>query len=251
MAARILQIDAGNSGAKWRVVSSARVLERGAARPDDDAALAVLAREAQSADELWLSSVLGEERQQALLDALEVPDETPVRQARSRAHCAGVTNSYTEPERMGVDRWLALLAARAHCEARVCVVDAGTALTIDWLAEDGRHEGGYIIPGPALMESALFSGTGRVRASDAAEWSASPGTSTASAVGSGITLALAGALREALHREGLTRSDAAMPRVLVTGGYGQALIEVLSLAADYRNDLVFEGLEIAVREETS
>jgi type III pantothenate kinase len=248
-APRILQIDAGNSGAKWRLVADGRVAKRGSAGLHDDAELETLRRHAHAADELWLASVLGPAEDAALLSALAMEGGAGVRRARSQAHCAGVTNSYAEPERMGVDRWLALLAARARCSERVCVVDAGTALTIDWLAADGRHEGGYIIPGPALMEAALFAGTGRVRASDAGDWTPAPGTSTAAAVGSGINLALAGALREALRRDGrIGDTPDAAPALLVTGGYGREILKVLGLRADYAPDLVFEGLEIAIRE---
>ena len=41
-------------------------------------------------------------------------------------------SSYAEPERMGVDRWLVMLAAHARNEGALCVIDAGTAVTVDW-----------------------------------------------------------------------------------------------------------------------
>ena len=247
---RVLQIDAGNSGIKWRSLRGDRVSERGVAELNSEAEMHCLRAQVRSVDEVWLASVLAAESESALLGALLLDESVILRRAATRAQCAGVRNSYAEPERMGVDRWLVLLAARARCATRVCVVDAGTALTIDWLAADGQHEGGYIIPGPGLMEQALFSGTGRVRVSDAGAWSKAPGTDTASAVGSGITLALSGALREALHSDADLRHEAAPPdHILVTGGYGQSLMTSLPLRAEYVQDLVFEGLEIAVRDD--
>lgn len=246
--ARVLQIDAGNSRAKWRVMTAGQPAARGSSDLADAEALDRLAREVEAVDEVWLASVLGPEEEKVLLAALRASPAPPVVRAESQAFCAGVRNSYAEPGRMGVDRWLALLAARARHPAHLCVVDAGTALTIDWLAADGQHEGGHIIPGPALMESALFAGTGRVRASDAAQWKLEPGADTASAVGSGINLALVGALREALLRHGDSSAPNDAPGVVVTGGYGRELIDLLDLTAEYVADLVFDGLEIAVRE---
>ena len=87
--------------------------------------------------------------------------------ARSQLEQAGVINSYDQAERMGIDRWLAMIAAHASSLQRnekqgVIVVDAGSALTIDVLKSDGVHLGGYIVPGLLMAQSALFANTERV-----------------------------------------------------------------------------------------
>ena len=77
----------------------------------------------------------------------------------------GVTNGYREVWRLGADRWVALIGAHAlepRARAR-CVVDVGTAVTIDLLDARGRHRGGAIIPGPDLMVASLLAGTGGIR----------------------------------------------------------------------------------------
>lgn len=232
-----LQIDAGNSAVKWRRVTSGRSLAEGRCDLRATDGLGPLRSEARLVDEVWISSVLTDADEEELRRTL--PDDVPTFIAISEARCAGVTNSYKEPRSMGVDRWLTLLAARRRVPDRVCVVDAGTALTIDLLGADGAHEGGYIIAGRELMQAALFAGTARVRSADPG-WSVDLGTSTAGAVGGGATLALAGALREALRRAGDPE-----PRLLVTGGDGAALVDVAGLAAERVDDLVFEGLEIS------
>ncbi|MEM6774539.1 MAG: type III pantothenate kinase [Pseudomonadota bacterium] len=232
-----LQIDAGNSAVKWRRVVNGQSLAEGRCDLREADGLRPLMSEAQRVDEVWISSVLSDAHEERLRNNL--PDDLPTFVAASEARCAGVTNSYEDPGSMGVDRWLTLLAARRRFSGRVCVVDAGTALTIDLLGADGVHEGGYIIAGRELMQAALFAGTARVRGADPG-WSVAPGTSTASAVNGGATLALAGALREALRRAGDPE-----PRLLVTGGDGAALVDVAGFAAERADDLVFEGLEIA------
>lgn len=102
--------------------------------------------------------------------------------AESKAQQAGLKNSYSQPERMGVDRWLAMIAAYSVLPAEskepdgyslenelpaksgsgVIVVDAGSALTIDVVSDQGVHLGGYIVPGILMAQRALFQNTERV-----------------------------------------------------------------------------------------
>ena len=61
---------------------------------------------------------------------------------------ADVYNGYKNPATLGVDRWLALLGAVDIVEpVDKLVIDAGSAITVDLLTQDGRHLGGAIMPG--------------------------------------------------------------------------------------------------------
>ena len=81
--------------------------------------------------------------------------------AHTQAYYQGLTVAYQDERRLGVDRWLAMLAARQAAAGQgVCVVDCGSALTLDVVDHEGRHLGGYIVPGLAMMESALLNNTG-------------------------------------------------------------------------------------------
>jgi type III pantothenate kinase len=110
---------------------------------------------------------------------------------------------------------------------------------VDLVAADGRHEGGYIIPGTALMERALFADTGRVRDSAPTNTSVAPGQSTAEAVSHGLLLAQAGAVRLAMS---LAEAQGERPQLLLCGGGSSQLMEVLDLACEEVPRLVFEGL---------
>lgn len=160
--------------------------------------------------------------------------------ARSVSEVGGLRNSYAEPERLGVDRWLAMLGARERVAGRLCVVDAGSALTLDIVAADGRHEGGYIIPGRRLMERALLFDTGRVRFAEDAGYSLEPGTSTAEAVRHGITAAQVGALRTVLAAG--DGSGEMFP--VFCGGGAESLMSLAGVDGLLAPDLVFEGLEL-------
>jgi type III pantothenate kinase len=83
----------------------------------------------------------------------------PVTTVAATSEFHGLRNCYSHPERLGVDRWLAMIAARSLCSSSFCVVDAGTALTIDLVDVSGQHTGGVILPGLTMMMQSLKSGT--------------------------------------------------------------------------------------------
>ena len=240
-----LQLDVGNSGAKWRLVKAdGSVAARGRYLPEDQGSRAALLNCSESVARIWVASVASPDSDADLSKLLQKRWGIEPWFPSSERQTGDLVNSYSEPNRLGVDRWLAMLAARERCNKRLCVVDAGSALTIDLVAADGRHEGGYIIPGAALMERALLLDTDRVRFSDDVDYSLSPGCSTAEAVRHGIALAQAGALRLVMDGAGQMAGQSDVPQLYFCGGGGQVLRELVAHGGDYAADLVFEGLEV-------
>jgi type III pantothenate kinase len=171
-----------------------------------------------------------------LLDAL-TRCCTRISLARTQAAFDGVRIAYAQPSRLGVDRFLALLAARARTARPVLVVGVGTALTIDLLDADGLHRGGRIAPSPALMRAALHArapqlpvegGSWRVFAADTAD-------ALASGCGGAALGLVAGSVDAAAALLG-TR-----PRLLLHGGGAGALLPHLG-GAVHAPALVLEGL---------
>jgi len=234
-----LQLDIGNTRAKWRLVNGNKVISRGDYQPNDESSQQRLLNCCESLDHIWISSVTTAASELLLSRLLENQWGIVPWFARSESRTGSLINSYEEPSRMGVDRWLAMLAGRERKKSRLCVIDSGSALTIDIVSADGRHEGGYIIPGAALMERALLLDTDRVRFDEEVGYGLSPGTSTAHAVRHGIALAQAGAITLALEQA------ASEPMtILFCGGAGQSLMELVDRGGEVVPDLVFEGLEI-------
>lgn len=234
----ILELDLGNTRGKWRIVAGAETVDRGvgevaAWRSGDLPAWRGISR-------VRIASVLGEAAESELAAALGVLG-VPVEFARSTQSCGGVTSAYAEPQRLGVDRWLAMLSAYREFRRAVLVVDAGSALTIDLIDASGRHQGGYIIPGARLMAEVLLRSTGRVRFESAhALRSTSPGEITDECVHNGIALALVGAVRLAL-----VQARAAVGEVILVlaGGDAEDLSVLLVGEEIYlRPDLVLDGL---------
>lgn len=238
-----LQLDVGNSSAKWRICRDSEIVNRGTYRHGDSAAFDQLLCVAEKPAQIWVSSVAGPELEATLQEQLQRRWGVQPWFARTQARCGDLVNSYIEPGRMGVDRWLAMIGARMRCPDRLCLVDAGSALTIDLVAASGKHEGGYIIPGPALMERALLLDTDRVRFDENVDYSLRPGASTAEAVRHGTALAQAGAVALALRQAGNPE-----PALFFCGGAGKTLQQLLGHGGDYAPDLVFEGLEVMARE---
>lgn len=231
-----LLLDLGNSRGKWlHVVDDAVVSEGAASLRELPSKLAFLPANTP----LAVSSVVAEEREAGLRKNF-LSRGWPVWFARSPAALDGLVNGYGDAASLGVDRWLAMLGAwqRFRGEA-VCVIDAGSALTIDFIDRDGAHAGGYILPGAELMRRSLLSETGRVRFEDAACGAVpGPGRSTATAVGNGVRLAQAGAVRGALAAWGAP----APHRVLLCGGGAETLAAALGEKCTIVPHLVFEGL---------
>ncbi len=155
----------------------------------------------------------------------------------------GVKIAYADPNALGIDRWLALVAVHKQYRADALIVDAGTAITLDALRADGQHLGGLILPGVETMRDALLRGTHipRLQITDPGDgpWAAD----TATAIGTG-TVAAPAALAERLHRL-LAELTGSHPRLLVTGGDADRLLTALPEAAESAPALVLQGLAIA------
>jgi type III pantothenate kinase len=162
-----LLIDVGNTRIKWILVENSydeAVVQYGSIEKLAKAFVAIDRAETK----ILLSAVNQIEDLQQLVRANGF-DKIIV--AKSQASEAGIVNSYEQPERMGVDRWLAMIASYqlqslGDDKQGMIVVDAGSALTIDVLNQEGVHQGGYIVPGLKMAETALFSNTEQVKRYD-------------------------------------------------------------------------------------
>jgi len=234
-----LQLDVGNSSVKWRLVRRGQISHRGSYQRGDDREQQVLLSCADALDHIWIASVAAPTTEAELAALLQEQWGVPPWFARTQARTGNLRNSYEDPGRMGVDRWLAMLGAQKREKDRFCVIDAGSALTIDIVSAAGQHEGGYIIPGAALMERALLLDTDRVRFGEEVGYDLAPGTSTAAAVRHGTMLAQAGAVSLAIEKAGSEPMA-----LLYCGGAGGTLMKLVDRGGHLLPDLVFEGLEV-------
>jgi type III pantothenate kinase len=187
-------------------------------------------------------AVAGEGVRRRVEEQLEIWDIDP-RWVVPSAFGGGVTNGYDHPNRLGTDRWVALIGAwnrvRAHGAKRpVLVVMVGTAVTVDALDANGRFLGGMILPGFGLMLRALEMGTAGLKA-PTGEVVDFP-TNTSDALMSGGANAIAGAV-ERMHCK-LRKHSGEEPALLMTGGAAVKLAGITDLAFETVDTLIFDGL---------
>ncbi len=223
----ILELDVGNTRIKWRQLEtgSGRVLSTDAVSSFAE----LIAGPAGSAQPAMvrLCSVRTPETVAEIKAWVRDTWSIELQEAKVSQTCAGVSNQYADPGRLGVDRWLAMIAAFHRRPGGCLIVDSGTAVTVDVVATDGQHQGGYIVPGRGLMCRVLQEQT-RIRLSDTeADASIDPGHSTDAAVKHGV-LAMQVALVEKALRQ--LAAQGTELNLYLTGGDAELLAAHLDLS---------------------
>ena len=244
----ILELDCGNSFIKWRVLDADVRQVVGEGVVDSDLALleGLKALEGLALKFCRLVSVRTTEETSALISRLTEAFGVSVMCAAPSREMAGVRNGYEEFDRLGLDRWLAMLGGFQLASGACLVLDFGTAVTADFISRDGEHLGGFICPGMPLMRNQLRTHTRRIRyddlAAERALESLVPGRTTVEAVERGCSLMLRGFVLTQLE---LARSYWGSDySVFLTGG-DAGLVSGIVPQARVVPDLVFVGLAMA------
>ncbi|KAF1046215.1 type III pantothenate kinase [Xylophilus sp.] len=248
-----LAIDIGNTRLKWAQYDGgrpgARLLAQGAEFLENIDRLAEGPWAALPPPARMLGcAVAGDAVRKRVEEQMELWDVAPSWVASSPAE-AGLVNGYDHPGRLGTDRWVAMIGARARVLARgparpVIVVMVGTAVTVEAIDAGGRFLGGLILPGHGIMLRALESGTAGLHV-PTGEVRRFP-TNTSDALTSGGTYAIAGAV-ERLARH-LAEDSGEEPACIMTGGAGWKMAPSMTRPFELVENLIFDGLlEIAPR----
>lgn len=238
--------DLGNTRLKCAPLVAGRIGEV-IALPHREADLADALAQAlpQRIDVAHVASVANEALRVALLQAL-TQRARRISLARTQASFGGFRIAYAQPHKLGVDRFLAMLGARARNREAVLVCGIGTALTIDLVDAAGRHVGGRIAPSPALMREALHERAPQLSLQGGAYADFAIDTEDALASGcEGAALALMQSSVEAAHRQLGQR-----PRLLLHGG-GLGEVATHLPEATPVPSLVLEGLAIWAAVDTT
>lgn len=245
-----LLVDVGNSRIKWAYSQDGRLSEVNSATCGITTLPVLLAaRWQKKPDGIWISNVAGAEIQWILQAWIAREWGLQAVFPHSAAQAGGVRSAYPQPERLGVDRWLALIAARQMYPQQNClVVDCGSAVTLDWLGADGVHAGGWIAPGLQAMRQCLSQALENLRgldfSGDNADWI---GRDTQTGVKAGTLYAVAGLIDKTMNECKSRHGDG---RCVMTGGDSAALLELLAHPAEYAPDLVLRGLALLAADET-
>lgn len=243
----ILVVDIGNTRIKWACASGRGLVDPGEAAHEriPGTALDSLAEAAPGRpDRAVAVNVAGEVFGAAFTDMVKRRWDLSPEFVITEQQGHGVRCAYADPSRMGSDRWVGLIAGFRLAAGAACVIDAGTAVTLDAVDSRGHHLGGLILAGPRVIATALdrqTSGIGETGGhSRPARGAAVLGCSTDEAVAKGAMLGLAGALDRAVSA--ITGELDEQPSVYLTGGDATRLSPWLETPCEYRPHLVLEGL---------
>ncbi len=240
----MLTIDIGNTQIKWALWEGGRIARRGSCGYRKHAPEPAFAtwRDIRPPKRVVVANVAGEAVERSLQSWIRDHWSVEVEFLRSTAERNGVTNAYDDPAQYGVDRWAALLGAFSRYRDPVCIIDAGTAVTVDLLDTDGRHLGGRILPGLAMMREALLGGAAGIREVDGKPVLFA--SNTADAVSSGTLRMLQAALLEIVE-SARQRLGSGM-KIIITGGMSEQIMSLPDLPAMvHEPDLVLIGLHAA------
>mgnify|MGYP003663142985 CR=1 FL=1 len=160
--------------------------------------------------------------------------------AQSQATAFGVISSYQQPERLGVDRWLAMIGAKLlYPNRNLLIIDAGTATTVDLLASSGQHCGGWIMPGVQTMFNSLLTRTQKIIATPSAHANLAFGIDSSTCLNHGSWAMTVGAVKEAIIQ---ANSLLNLDEILLTGGNGEELAKLIVDNFQLEPKLVFYGL---------
>ncbi len=144
---------------------------------------------------------------------------------------------------VGQDRLLCALGAYAKAEQACIVIDAGTAITVDFVDGEGVFQGGMIAPGLAMMLRSLHEGTAALPSLSFADPDPARGVlgkDTAHAMMLGVKVAAQGFVRYATER--LSDMYGAYPQIIATGGDAPVLFENDGVVENVVPDLQLIGI---------
>ena len=220
---KMLLLDIGNTRIKWGIFDNHNILINGAVNvgeSEQDNFLSLYQSFPSGIEKAVASSVLDSKISLKLKKTFKSFFGFKIEFIEPGENSHNVLNGYDEPLRLGVDRWVAMIAARNEFKKNVMIIDMGTAITIDLIDKYGTHRGGKILPGFKLMSEVLNKNTSNIQQiinlhdiekKDIQSW----GKDTRNVIISGITSAISGAIQVSLDK---LNKDVEEPVVIITGG---------------------------------
>ena len=174
----------------------------------------------------------------------------------------GIKCAYDDYSKLGADRWLSMIAARnltiSADPKPFCVIDVGTALTIDAVDIEGQHLGGLILPGVTTSIKSLLDFTsnidvdlqsirgklGELKSKNTISSDDLLGNSTEDCIVNGIIISLNSSVKRALYllKDKLGKNYS----VFITGGDSSLIFPLddddLEVKHFFEPNLILEGL---------
>jgi len=252
---RILLFDIGNTRVKWGVLTNDRIGRTGSIDHETlqkKGFAALTTRLPKSVDSVIASNVGGPTFATRLSGVIGIHCDCNIHFVRSVRSAYGLTNAYTEPRQFGVDRWVGMIGARAEFSSAMCVIDAGSAITIDAIDKSGMHLGGMIVPGVKMIGSGFLNNENVVPAPGRSVKMPASGLgifakNTHSGVYNGALSAACGAIE---HSVRALRAAGQRPKLILTGGDASRILKQVEGKYIHRPNLVLQGLAYMAQNDS-
>jgi type III pantothenate kinase len=243
-----LLIDCGNSFIKWALATDESFIIESSCPSKEVLSLHDIWKRYDAPVRVIVSNVAGESIASEIRKIVTSLWELDVEFIVSSKNCCGLTNSYHKPEQLGIDRWMAMVAAYQMTHSTVIVIDCGTAVTIDLVNEKGLYLGGVIMPGLSSAFQSLGADTDAVGViSDTETFTRTTAQSTEEAVQAGVLYGLAGGIERVVREHELLADKAAS--VFITGGDTESLTPYMRISTILQTDLVLQGLRFFAEKD--
>ncbi|MDM8565901.1 type III pantothenate kinase [Candidatus Halobeggiatoa sp. HSG11] len=235
----ILLVDVGNTAIKWAILKQNSLSTQQSILynfNDLERILTKIWYMLDEPEEIWISNVAGPQIKKNIIDWTIKYWQCQPNFVKTTDYKCGVKNGYKNPEQLGIDRWLGLIGANKLETGTLCIVDCGTAVTVDILA-DGQHLGGIIAPGLNVMRTALSKNTFQLEDCEQSLTKFSLANETNDGIILGTSYAVLGLLEYVMNELN------EQPKLILTGGDAVVIKPFLSRTYRYIPDLVLQGLK--------
>lgn len=237
-----LLVDIGNTSVKWATLEQGVPIESQSFAHNKTSIKTSLTSEwktLKDIDAIYVANVAGDKIAQQLTQWAEKKWQLMPNFITSEEKRFGVTNSYSEPELLGVDRWLAIIAARQNASQATCIIDCGTAITVDIVTKYGVHQGGMILPGLSLMREALSDNTNMSEPAEESDFK-TLAVNTKSAIKTGTLYTISASLERLIND--LNAQFNNLVSFIITGGDAETILPLLNSSISHYPDIVLQGL---------
>ena len=244
----MLLVDIGNSRIKWAFWQNNKLEDYFACEYQADNLQNILSKNLSHCAQqtVYLCSVVSADINQLIKQWFNAQWQTEVTQVAVQAQQLGLTNAYENVNALGADRWMAMLGAcHQYNKAALCVIDCGTAVTIDVVDQTGQHMGGLIMPGIRMQQQALLNGTQKID-SIQGEASMLANNTEDAVIGGSVHLLVTGL--DGLYKKYAAQLNTELVCV-VTGGDGETVMKAMDSHCHYERDLILYGLSRVAQAE--
>ncbi len=233
----MLLLDIGNTGLKWAWVSNDFVLRqtgvvyyKGAINKNT---LESLGFQGKVSTKVLVSNVAAKEGNVFIQEWSQKTFNQAPHFLTSERQKQGLKNGYKAPGTLGVDRWLSMLGALKTYGGPFCVIDAGSAITLDYVDKTGQHRGGKILPGSRQLQDLFPDKIISLKQQDPLLW----GQTTEECLVTGTQKEM-----QTLMQVLINKLAEEKIKLVLTGGDAQSLAALCPEGTLVNSELVFKGM---------